>query len=139
MATTDDNAPVDQAPSCGAGVAQHAAIPARIAVMFEGLAETFELHREMLRLEDPNARREDEVYRDLAARWREISKQVAAAAAQMAAQRALPMAAHDESAWGDDHLRAFEKFVTAQSQLLALLQPAAAHDEQMLAGMTGRG
>jgi hypothetical protein len=93
----------------------------------------------MLRLEDPNARREDEVYRDLAARWREISKQVTAAAAQMAAQHALPMAAHDESAWGDDHLRAFEKFVTAQSQLLALLQPAAAHDELMLAGMTGRG
>jgi uncharacterized protein YndB with AHSA1/START domain len=127
---------VDDAPTCGIGVAQHAAIPARIARMFEGLAETLSLHRKMLKLDDPAARKEDEVYRDLAARWKDIAERIAAAATQMAAQRELPMGAHDESAWTDTHLRAFEKFVQSQSQVLAILRLAAERDEEMLAGMT---
>jgi hypothetical protein len=53
----------------------------------------------------------------------------------MAAQRELPMAEHDGAAWGDDNLQAFEKFVGAQSQLLALLKVAAERDEQMLTSM----
>lgn len=46
---------VDKAPTCGIGVAQHASIPAKIGVMFEGLGETLELHRKMLVMDDPNA------------------------------------------------------------------------------------
>jgi hypothetical protein len=65
---------VDDTPTCGIGLAQHAAIPARMAEMFEGLAETLELHRRMLVLDDPNARKEDDVYRDLAARWKQIAE-----------------------------------------------------------------
>jgi hypothetical protein len=128
----------DEHPTCGEGVAQHAAIPATIGDMFDALAETLELHRQMLRLDDANARREDEVYSDLARRWSRIAKQVQDAAAQMAAQRDLPMGAHDEGAWGDAHLRAFAKFVTSQSHLLALLRVAAERDERMLASMTAR-
>jgi uncharacterized protein YndB with AHSA1/START domain len=130
---------VDAPPTCGIGVAQHAPIPARIARLFEGLAETLSLHRQMLKLDDPNARKEDEVYRDLAARWKDLAERVAAAAAQMAAQRELPMGAHDESAWSDPHLRAFEKFVQSQSQLLALLRLASERDEKTLAEMTKEG
>jgi hypothetical protein len=48
----------------------------------------------------------------------------------------LPMGRHDESAWGDRHLRAFAKFVRAQSEVLRLLETAARQDEQMLASMT---
>jgi len=123
------------APSCGEGIAQHASIPAQIGVMFEGLAETFELHRKMLKRDDPNAHVEDEVYRKLATSWREIATLVQKAAAYMAAQRELPQVAHDESAWGDDNLRAFEEFVRAQSRLLALLRVAAERDAQMLASI----
>ncbi|MFY0572542.1 hypothetical protein ACN28E_53170 [Archangium lansingense] len=123
--------------TCGAGVAQHADIPAKIAVMFEGLAETLELHRKLLVLDDASARREDEVYAELAAAWKDIATRVEQAASRMAQQRNLPMGAHDETAWGDEHLRAFEKFVTAQSQVLALLKVAAARDQKMLASMTG--
>jgi uncharacterized protein YndB with AHSA1/START domain len=123
-------------PSCGMGIAQHASIPQGIGVMFAGLAETFELHREMLKLADPNSRREDDVYRELAASWREIASLVERAAAQMAAQRELPMGEHDEAAWGERHLRAFEKFVKAQGRLLAHLRVAAPRDEEMLASMT---
>jgi hypothetical protein len=126
---------VDEAPTCGIGVAQHASIPAKIEVMFEGLGETLELHRKMLVLYDPNARKEDEVYRELAASWRQIAELVQKAAAKMAAQRELPMGAHDQTAWGDEHLRAFEKFVKGQSHVLSLLRVAAERDEQMLASM----
>jgi uncharacterized protein YndB with AHSA1/START domain len=129
---------VDDAPTCGIGVAQHAAIPAKLGAMFEALGDTLELHRRMLVLDDDASRAEDAVYRDLAARAREIAQLVTATAAQMAAQRDLAMGAHDESAWGDDHLRAFEAFVTAQSQALALLRVAAERDEAMLASMTTR-
>ena len=126
---------VDEAPTCGIGVAQHAAIPAKIGVMFQHLAETLELHRRMLVLDDTNARKEYDVYRALAASWRQIAEQVEKAAAHMAAQRELPMGAHDETAWGEEHLNAFDKFVKAQKQVLALLRVAAERDEKMLASM----
>ena len=130
---------VDDAPTCGIGMAQHAAIPAKIGVMFEGLAETLELHRKMLLLDDPNARKEDEVYRELAASWAQSAQLVQKAAAQMGAQRDLPMGAHDQTAWSDGHLKAFEKFVNAQSQVLSLLRVAAERDEKMLASMRKPG
>ena len=126
---------VDDAPTCGIGVAQHSAIPAKVGVMFEGLAETLELHRKMLVTSDPNSRKEDEVYRELAASFRDIAERVQSAARRMAAQRDLPMGAHDESAWGADHLRAFEKFVVAQGRLLALLRVDAVQDEALLRSM----
>jgi hypothetical protein len=123
-------------PTCGAGVAQHAAIPAKLGEMFTALADTLELHRRMLVLDDEDALREDNVYRELAAAWRDIARRVHDVASRMAVQRDLPMGAHDESAWGDDHRRAFAAFVKAQSEALALLQDAAPRDERMLATMS---
>jgi uncharacterized protein YndB with AHSA1/START domain len=126
---------VDETPTCGMGVAQHAKIPEKIGVMFEGLAATLELHRAMLGRKDPNARREDDVYAELAARWRNIAQKVRESAAQMAAQWELPMGPHDESAWSDENLRAFEKFVNAEKEALGLLRVAAERDGRMLASM----
>ena len=124
---------VDDAPTCGVGIAQHATIPAKIGVMFEGLAETLALHRKMLVLDDANCQKEDAVYRELAADWKEIARLVQQAAAKMTAQRDLPMGAHDETKWGDAHVSAFQKFVNSQSQVLSLLRVAAERDEKMLA------
>jgi uncharacterized protein YndB with AHSA1/START domain len=125
----------DDAPTCGIGIAQHAAIPAAFAEMSDGLAQTLALHRRMLRLEDAAARQEDDVYRELAEMWARITVLVKEAAARMEAQRELPMGAHDESAWGPEHVAAFEKFVHSQSHVLALLRIAASRDEQMLASL----
>jgi uncharacterized protein YndB with AHSA1/START domain len=127
---------VAETPTCGIGIAQHATIPATIGVMFDGLAETLELHRAMLVPGDPHARKEDQVYQELAARWKHVAQLVERTAAYMAAQRELPMGAHDQNAWGEAHHQAFEKFVKAQSETLALLRVAAERDEQMLASMT---
>jgi uncharacterized protein YndB with AHSA1/START domain len=125
----------DETPTCGAGLAEHAAVPAWIGRMCEALAETLASHRSMLVLDDANARKEDEVYRELAERWREIARLIRSAAAQMDAQRELPMGTHDETKWGRHHHRAFEEFVTSQSQLLTMLRVAADRDEKMLASM----
>jgi hypothetical protein len=46
-------------------------------------------------LDDPNSRKEDEVYRELAAGWKDIAQLVVTTAAQMAAHPELPMGAHD--------------------------------------------
>lgn len=126
---------IDDAPTCGIGIAQHAAIPAVFAEMADGLARTFVLHRRMLRLEDAAARQEDDVYRELGETWARIGVLVKDAATRMEAQRELPMAAHDENAWGPEHVEAFEKFVKSQSHLLALLRIAAQRDEQTLASI----
>ena len=126
---TDDN------PTCGIGLAQHAVLSDKIGTMVEGLAETLALHRTMLVLDDVNARKEDDVYRELAESWSRIAPLVSAAAAHMAAQQDLPMGAHDPTKWGAAHRRAFEKYVKSESQLLALLRVSAVRDEQMLASM----
>ena len=88
---------MDEAPTCGIGLAQHATIPAKIGVMFQGLAETLELHRTMLVLNNPNSRKVDQVYRELAASLKNVAQLVESAAAHMAAQRELPMGAHDDT------------------------------------------
>ena len=43
----DETLPAD-APTCGAGLAQHAAVPRRVAIYLAELAETLELHRALL-------------------------------------------------------------------------------------------
>jgi len=94
------------------------------------------LHRYCARmLDDPSSRREDDVYRQLAAGWNDIAQLVEKSAVQMTAQHELPMGTHDETAWGEAHLQAFEKFVKAQTQVLALLRVSAERDEKMLASM----
>lgn len=130
----DENLPED-ASTCGAGLAQHAAVPRRIAVYLAELAETLELHRAMLVLEDASSKNEDDVYRNLATSYRGIAAELRETAHRMSAQRDLPMGMHDESQWTDTHMQAFARFVHEQSALVSVLRVAAARDEQMLTSM----
>jgi uncharacterized protein YndB with AHSA1/START domain len=130
----DETLPGD-AVTCGDGLAHHASVPRRIAVYLAELAETLELHRAMLVLTDKSSKNEDDVYRDLAASYRDIAARLRETAGQMAAQRELPMGAHDESKWTDTHMKAFARFVHEQDALASVLRAAAARDGQMLASM----
>lgn len=121
--------------TCGEGLAQHATVPVKIAALFAALAETLELHRDMIVKGDANAQAEDDAYRTLAGSYRELAEQVRRAAERMAACRALPVAAHDENAYGAAQLGAFERFVGAQNALLSVLKIAGEHDQKMLSGM----
>ena len=71
-------------------------MPRRVAIYLAELAETLELHRAMLVLDDTKSKDEDAVYFDLAARYRDIAASLRAAADRMSAQRDLPMGAHDQ-------------------------------------------
>jgi uncharacterized protein YndB with AHSA1/START domain len=130
----DETLPGETA-TCGAGLAQHAAVPRRVALYLAELAETLELHRALLVLEEPNAKLEDDVYRDLSANFRSLATQLKETAGRMSAQAALPMGTHDVSQWTDKHMKAFSRFVHEQGALATVLRVAAARDEEMLASM----
>lgn len=130
----DETLPAE-VPSCGAGLAQHAAVPRRVAVYLAELAVTLELHREMIVLDDPASKKEDDVYRELAASYRDLAAKLRDTSDRMAAQRDLPMGPHDGTKWTDKHLKAFSRFVHEQGALVSVLRVAAARDEQMLASM----
>jgi uncharacterized protein YndB with AHSA1/START domain len=133
-----DEALPGEAATCGAGLALHAAVPRRISIYLAELAETLELHRAMLELDDTKSEDEDAVYRELAASHRDIAASLRAVADRMSAQRDLPMGAHDEGKWTDEHMKAFARFVHEQGALASLLHVAATRDEQMLASMQKR-
>lgn len=124
-----------KAETCGAGLAQHAAVPRRVAIYLGELAETLALHREMLVTSDPASKKEEAVYRDLEAAYRDIAATLRKTADHMAVQRELPMGAHDETKWTDRHMKAFSRFVHEQGALASVLRVAAEQDEKMLASM----
>jgi uncharacterized protein YndB with AHSA1/START domain len=124
-----------EAPTCGAGLAQSAKVSQRISVYLAELARTLELHRAMLVLADERSQREDAVYRDLAASYRDVASRLENTASKMGAQRELPLGAHDQSRWTDEHMKSFARFVHEQGALASLLQAATEQDEQMLAAM----
>ena len=123
-------------PTCGVGLAQHATVPTRIGLLFRALAETLELHRGTLMLNDPNARAEDYAYQHLASSYRQLAMLVQGTASKMAEYRELPAAAHDPRAFGPDHVKAFARYVKAQSRLLSILKGAAERDEELLEQMS---
>src|SRR5262249_54882278 len=126
----DETLPGD-VPTCGAGLAQHATVPRRVAIYLAELADTLERHRAMLVLDDGNSKKEDEVYRELAGSYRDTAVRLRETADRMSAQVDLPMGAHDESKWTADHMKAFARFVHEQGALASVLRVAALRDEQM--------
>jgi uncharacterized protein YndB with AHSA1/START domain len=124
------------APTCGEGLAQHASVPGKIAPLLAALADTLELHRDLLDPVTPQAREEDDAYRELARRYRELAQGIADAATRMAECRGLAPCPHDTSAFGPQHLAAFQRFVKTQRQLLDILRPAAERDQKLLETMS---
>lgn len=127
-----------ETPTCGGGLAQHAAVPRRFAVYLSELAQTLELHRDMLVPSDPKSRAEDDVYRELSATCRGIAAQLRDAAERMSSQSSLAMGTHDESKWSDAHMKAFSRFVHEQGALVSVLRAAAERDEAMLKSMQNK-
>lgn len=131
---------MDDQPTCGKGLAEHSALPAKLAELEDALADNLELHQTTLDLRDENARKEHEAYVRLAKEHRSIAARLQATAQRMAGYRDLPMGVHDEKALADPKLLdAFATFVKREEELLALLQHALERDSQMLAAARGQG
>ena len=129
---------MDEPQTCGHGRAQHSALPAQLAEVVETMADNLHVHMQALELDDEPAREEHAVYLRLVEEQRQAAGRLRAVAAEMAAARDLPMGRHDEQAMASARVRdAFERFVAAERELLALLRESVERDEQMLAQMPG--
>src|SRR5687768_5036442 len=101
--------------TCGQGLAEHAAVPAKMAELIDALAENLEMHMTALDLSDESSVEECKAYASLVGQHRTIATALAAAAAQMAGYQDLSMGKHDEAGMTDPQLGvAFERFVRLQ-------------------------
>jgi hypothetical protein len=120
--------------TCGRGLAEHSALPARLAEVTEAMAGNLQVHMQALELDDEAARQEHAVYLRLAEEQRQAAARLRAVAGEMAAARDLPMGRHDESAMTSPEVAdAFRQLVKAKQDLLVLLQGMAEDDRRMLA------
>jgi hypothetical protein len=120
--------------TCGRGLAEHSALPARMAEVTEAMAGNLQAHMQALELDDEAARQEHAVYLRLAEEQRQAAARLRAVAGEMAAARDLPMGRHDESAMTSPEVAdAFRQLVKAKQDLLVLLQGMAEDDRRMLA------
>jgi hypothetical protein len=129
-----------EAQTCGKGLAEHSAMPARMGEVIAALAENLELHMKALDLADENSMKEHDAYASLARQYRAIADELNTAAREMKSYRDLPMGKHDERAMaGRSVMAAFEKFVHAEQELLASVQERARQDAEMLNAFRGAG
>jgi hypothetical protein len=127
---------MDDQPTCGKGLAEHSALPARLGELVAALAAILENHQKALDLSDENARREHEAYEKLAREHRGIAGQLKTVAAHMAGYRDLPMGRHDQRAMASPAaLDVLIRFVTAEQELLAYMEQAVDRDRTMLGEM----
>lgn len=131
---------MDEQPTCGKGLAEHSALPAKLGELTAAMAENLEIHQKALDLTDENARNEHNAYVKLAQEYRSIATQLQATARHMAGYRDLPMGKHDERAMAAPKvLEAFTNFARLEQELLALLQRAVERDQAMLVEMRAAG
>ena len=129
---------MDEQQTCGRGLAEHSALPARLAEVTEAMASNLQVHMQALELDDEPAREEHAVYLRLVEEQRQAAARLRAVANEMAAARDLPMGRHDAQTMSSPEVGdAFQRFVKAKQELLALLQGMVEQDRRMLAEMSG--
>lgn len=127
---------MDDQPTCGKGLAEHATLPAKIGDLAAAMAEVLGFHQTTLDLTDENARKAHDAYVALAKAFLGIAAQLKETAAEMAGYRDFPMGRHDVEALGGPIARdVFERFVEVEQDLLTLLETALARDQAMLTEM----
>jgi hypothetical protein len=126
--------------TCGRGLAEHSALPGRLAEVTEAMAGNLQVHMQALELDDEAARQEHAVYLRLAEEQRQAAARLRAVAGEMADARDLPMGRHDQSAMASPEVAdAFRQLVQAKQNLLDLLRAMAEDDRRMLAAMGSPG
>lgn len=119
--------------TCGQGLAEHGELSGKLAGLIESVANVLHTHREALNPRDANSRREDEAYRELALTHRKVASELRDLARRLEGYRDLPMGRHDEKVLSSPKaVQAFEKFVTLEGQLAALLQKRLETDRYLL-------
>ncbi|HEV8611358.1 MAG TPA: hypothetical protein VGS98_14980 [Thermoanaerobaculia bacterium] len=129
---------MEHAQTCGQGLAENSALPAKLGELTDAIAQILEIHMGALDLQDNDSRREHEAYRELASDHRRNAAELRETARRMASYRELPMGRHDTSVMASPRaFEAFEKFVTAEEELLSMLLARMEADRKMLSEMRG--
>jgi hypothetical protein len=124
--------------TCGQGLAENSVLPAQLAEVTEAMADNLQAHMQALELDDEAARQEHAVYLRLAEEQRQAAGRLRAVAGEMAAARNLPMGRHDaQTLTSPEVAHAFQHFIKAKQELLALLERMAEQDRRLLAAMSG--
>ena len=119
--------------TCGRGLAENSALPAKLGELISAMAGNLDAHRRALDLEDQNSRAEDDAYEKLLKELRQIAAQLSVSAKEMAGYCDLQMGRHDEKAMTHPRVReAFEQFIQHKRELLELLKQTEGRDNQLL-------
>jgi hypothetical protein len=138
-ALADDEVVVDQ-PTCGKGLAESSALPAKLAELVDAVAEILDVHMEALDLSDAKSRKERDAYRGLVSEHRKIAAELQATARRMAGYRDLPMGRHDPASMAAPRpAEVFATFVEIEDELVTLLRKRLESDRAMLREMRGGG
>ena len=121
---------MDEQQTCGRGVAENAALPARLAEVIEAMADNLRVHLQALELDDEPAREEHAVYLRLVEEQRQAGGRLRAVAGEMAAARDLPMGRHDPQAMTSPEVGdVYRRFTKARDELADLLEQMAQGDQ----------
>jgi hypothetical protein len=125
--------------TCGKGLADRSALPAKLAELIAALIENLEVHQQAIEATDENGKLELYAYVTLGQEFRRIATQLQSTATHMAGSRDLLMAKHNPVKMADPKVvDAFTKFVRLEDELIALLRRAIENDRALLSRMTGR-
>lgn len=133
MAESKEPSSADEPWTCGRGLAEHAAIPAKIADFLKSLADNLREHVPTIDTGDPSGQAERDAYVHLSMEYEAVSDHLARTAKRMRAYRDLPAAQHHEEVFADARvIRAFERFVALEKELADLLATSGERDGQLL-------
>ena len=121
--------------TCGQGLAERSALPAKLGALSAAMADNLDEHQRTLDLTDNNARAEHAAYAAVASALRDAATQLQGIADRMAGYRELPMARHDEGATRSPEIRdAFARFIEREHDLFAFLNTWIRQERAMLGG-----
>jgi hypothetical protein len=107
-----------------------------MGLLLSSLADNLEAHLQALDYEAPDAKKEHQAYTSLVSQFRRVVTDLASAASEMAGYERLPLAPHDEGALSAPRVtEVFRDYVSAERELLAVLQESHASDLEMLKAM----
>lgn len=133
MTDLEQNLPRDEPWTCGKGLAQHAAVPAKMAEDLNALAQNLDAHIPAIDAGDQSGQAERDAYVELATVYRSIAEQLADVASRTRSYGDLPAAGHHADVLADVKLlKAFEEFVTVEADLARLIRASTEQDQELL-------
>ena len=123
--------------TCGNGLAQRSALPARLSALAAAIADVLEGHQESLDPTDEHARTEQAANEAVIGDFRNLASQLRGVANRMASYRDLPPARHNQDAAAAAMRDPLVALVDSERQVLMVLENWIKEDASMLTVISG--